>query len=55
MLLVSAAEKFNTAVHSLLPGTDYYPVLTVGGVGEARRRRVGKRAVAEEIISGGEN
>ena len=41
MLLVSASEKFNTAVRSLLPGTDYYPVLTVGGVGEARRRRIG--------------
>ena len=38
VLLVSASEKFNTAVQSLLPPTDYWPVTVVKSVSEARRR-----------------
>ena len=38
VLLVSASDKFNTAVLSLLPSTDYWPVTVVRSVGEARRR-----------------
>lgn len=40
VLLVSASQKFNTAMLPLLPGTDYYPVITVGSAGEAQRRRL---------------
>ncbi len=40
VLLVSAAEKFNTATLPLLPSTDYWPVTVVGSVAEARRRLV---------------
>ena len=38
VLLVSASEKINAAVTSLLPVTDYWPVTIVGSVNEARRR-----------------
>ena len=37
VLLVSANEKLNTAVTSLLPPTDFFPVDTVGSVSKARR------------------
>ncbi len=37
VLLVSANEKLNTAVMSLLPPTDYWPVDTVENVSKARR------------------
>ncbi len=40
VLLVSASEKFNTALAPLLPPTDYWPVSTAKSVGEARRRLV---------------
>ena len=40
MLLVSASEKFNTAMLPLLPATDFWPVTTAGRVAEARRRLV---------------
>ena len=38
VLLVSASDRFNTAVQSLLPPSDYWPVTVVRSVGEARRR-----------------
>lgn len=38
VLLVSAGEKFNTAIMPLLPATDYWPVNTAKSVGEAQRR-----------------
>lgn len=38
VLLVTASEKFNTAALTLLPVTDYWPVVTVKSVAEARRR-----------------
>ena len=38
VLLVSASEKINTAVSSLLPPTDYWPLTVAGSVSEARRR-----------------
>ena len=38
VLLVSASEKHNTAMLSLLPPTDYWPVTVVRSVSEARRR-----------------
>ncbi len=38
VLLVSASEKVNTSLASLLPATDYWPVVTVGSVAEAQRR-----------------
>ena len=38
VLLISASEKIRNAMHALLPMTDYYPVVTAGSAGEARRR-----------------
>lgn len=38
VLLVSAQEKFNTAIFELLPMTDYWPCVTVSGVAAAKRR-----------------
>ena len=38
VLLVSASEKFNAATMALLPGTDYWPVVTARSVSEAKRR-----------------
>ena len=38
VLVVSASEKFNTAMHELLPMTDFWPVDYAGSVSEARRR-----------------
>ena len=38
VLLISASGKFRNAMHALLPMTDYYPVVTAGSAGEARRR-----------------
>lgn len=40
VLLVSASEKFNMSIMTLLPATDYWPVTTVKSIGEARRRLV---------------
>ena len=37
VLIVSASEKFNNTARSLLPPTDYWPVLLASSVGEARR------------------
>ncbi|MBQ9685657.1 MAG: ANTAR domain-containing protein [Oscillospiraceae bacterium] len=37
VLIVSASEKFDTQTRALLPGTDFYPVHSVPGVGQARR------------------
>lgn len=37
VLIVSASEKFNTMIMSLLPIAEYYPVTTVRSVAEARR------------------
>lgn len=37
VLLVSANEKLNTAILSLLPPTDFWPIDTVGSVSKARR------------------
>jgi len=38
VLLVSASEKVNTVMVSLLPASEYFPVTTVKSAGEARRR-----------------
>lgn len=38
VLLVSASEKMNEVITSLLPATDYWPVTIVKSVNEARRR-----------------
>lgn len=38
VLLVSASEKFNTVTSSLLPGSEYWPVMTAKTAGEAQRR-----------------
>ena len=38
VLVVSASEKFNTAMHELRPMTDFWPVDYAGSVSEARRR-----------------
>lgn len=38
VLLVSASEKLNTTMQTLLPPTDYWPVYIVGSTAEARRR-----------------
>ena len=40
VLLVSASEKFNTSILTLLPSTDYWPVTIAKSVGGARRRLV---------------
>lgn len=40
VLVVSASEKFNSAVRELLPMTDFWPVDYAGSVSEARRRLV---------------
>jgi len=37
VLLVSASEKMNTAITSLLPSTDFWPLDTAGSVSKARR------------------
>lgn len=37
VLMVSASEKFNSMMMSLLPMSEYYPVTTVRSVAEARR------------------
>ena len=37
VLLVSAAQNFNSSVMNLLPMTDYWPVNTVDSVAAARR------------------
>lgn len=37
VLLVSASEKLNTAITSLLPSTDFWPIDTAGSVSKARR------------------
>lgn len=37
VLLVSASEKLNTAVLPLFPGTDFWPVTTVGSLSRAKR------------------
>lgn len=42
VLLVSANEKLNTAILSLLPSGDFWPVDTVGSVSKARRILLGK-------------
>ncbi len=38
VLLVSTSDKFNTATLDLLPVNDFWPVVTVKSVAEARRR-----------------
>lgn len=38
VLVVSAAENFNTALSALLPKTDYSPVHTVSGISAAKRK-----------------
>ena len=38
VLIVSASDSFTNSVMPLLPMTDYWPVSTVGSVGQARRR-----------------
>lgn len=38
VLIVSAGERFNSALMGLLPVTDFWPVTTVKSVAEARRR-----------------
>ena len=37
VLLVSASEKINTAILSLLPSTDFWPVTVVSNINKARR------------------
>lgn len=38
VLLVSASDKFNATMTTLLPVTDYWPVTTVKSIAEAKRR-----------------
>lgn len=38
VLLVSASEKFNSSTKELLPVTDYWPVVIVKNIAEAKRR-----------------
>ncbi|MCF0230415.1 MAG: antitermination regulator, partial [Parasporobacterium sp.] len=42
VLIVSAAEKFNQSIRTLLPVNDFYPVEIVGNVQEARRKLLEK-------------
>ena len=37
VLLVSASEKWNTAMTSVLPSTDFWPIRTVRSLSQARR------------------
>ena len=37
VLVVSAAEKFNATMSTLLPSTDYYPVKFVTNIAAAKR------------------
>ena len=37
VLLVSASEKWNTAMTSVLPSTDFWPIRTVRSISQARR------------------
>ena len=38
VLIVTASERFTDSIMPLLPMTDYWPVSTVGSVGQARHR-----------------
>ena len=40
VLVVSASEKFNATIMTLLPVTDYWPVTIAKSVAEAKRRLV---------------
>ena len=42
VLVVSASRKLNTALLSLLPESEYWPVTVVGSVNEAYRKLLGK-------------
>lgn len=42
VLVVSAAQKFNDAMATLLPGTDYYPVSYASNVAAARREMLAR-------------
>ena len=41
VLIVSASDRFTTALRGLLPGTDFWPVTAVRSVSEAGRARLG--------------
>ncbi len=41
VLIVSAGDKFDEAARALLPPTDFWPVVTARGAGEARRQMLG--------------
>lgn len=43
VLLVSASEKFNTVTASLLPGSEFWPVIVAKSASEAQRRMLEKR------------
>ncbi len=47
VLLVSSSEKMNTAILSLLPPTDFWPVTTVHSLSQARRHLLERE---EDII-----
>ena len=42
VLIVSASEKFQNALRSLLPETSYSPIVTVSHIGAAERARTGQ-------------
>ena len=42
VLIVSASEKFQNALRSLLPESAYSPIVTAASVGEAERARTGQ-------------
>lgn len=42
VLVVSSAPKFQEALAQMLPGSEYYPVCTVGNIAAARRELLGR-------------
>lgn len=42
VLVVSSAPKFQDALTQMLPGSEYYPVCTVGNIAAARRELLGR-------------
>lgn len=42
VLIVSSAPKFQDALTQMLPGSEYYPVCTVGNIAAARRELLGR-------------
>lgn len=42
VLVVSSAPKFQDALTQMLPGSEYYPICTVGNIAAARRELLGR-------------